>query len=239
MDNVLINIESLHIGYKQPVVSNINAKLNAGDFCVLLGANGTGKSTLLNTIRGTLTPKGGRVLLNNKSIISIQDKELATIISVVSTYTNFASELTVYDIISFGRTPYIGIFSRLSQTDKNIISKYISKLEIDSLVTNKFNQLSDGQKQRVMVCRALVQDTLLILLDEPTAHLDIENRIKIFELLQQICSEENKTVICSTHEIENALNFSNKVWMIDKKGQFEADLTSDKNKDSVLKKLFS
>lgn len=239
MDNTLLHIDSLGIGYKQPLVSNIEVKLNVGDFCVLLGANGTGKSTLINTIRGTLTPKGGRVLFNKKSIVAIPDKELAKIISVVSTYTHFAPELTVYDIVSYGRTPYIGIFSRLSETDINIIKKYISKLEIESLIENKFNQLSDGQKQRVMICRALVQDTPLILLDEPTAHLDVENRVKIFELLKQICSEENKTVICSTHEIENALSYSNKVWMIDKQGHFESDSTSELEKDTVLKRLFS
>jgi len=239
MDSTLLHIEGLSIGYKKPLVPNIESQLNVGDFCVLLGANGTGKSTLINTIRGTLPPKGGRVLFNKKSIVAIQDKELAKLISVVSTYTHFAPELTVYDIVSFGRTPYIGIFSKLSQTDKNIIEKYTSKLEIGSLTTSKFNQLSDGQKQRVMICRALIQDTPLILLDEPTAHLDVENRVKIFELLRQICSEENKTIICSTHEIENALSYSNKVWMINKLGQFQSGSTSQLDKDAVLKNLFS
>lgn len=232
-------MDSLSIGHKKPIVSGINTNLNIGDFCVLLGANGTGKSTLLNTIRGTVPPQKGLVLLNDKMVTFIQEKELAKIISVVSTYTHFASELTAYDIISFGRTPYLGIFSKFSEKDKHTIAKYISKLEINSLVDKKFNKLSDGQRQRVMICRALVQDTPLILLDEPTAHLDVENRVKIFELLKQICSEEGKTVICSTHEIENGLTYSNKVWIIDKQGQFSAEPTSELNKKAVLHKLFS
>lgn len=239
MDSSVLHIKHLSIGYGKPIVTNINASLEKSDFCVLLGANGKGKSTLINTIRKTLNSIQGEISLGDRNINLFSDRELSRKTSIVSTEKHFSAELTVSDIIAFGRIPYLGMFSRLSETDNAIINKYVGQLDLGGLIDNKFNQLSDGQKQRVMICRALVQDTPIILLDEPTAHLDIENRIKIFSLLKSIAKEENKTILCSTHEVETGLEHANRVWLIDKNGDFISGDTADLDKSTILDKLFS
>lgn len=239
MNDKKLQINNLSIGYAQkPLVSNIETSLSEGKFCVLFGANGAGKSTLIKSLRGVLKPINGEVFLANNKVDIYSQLELARKIAVVTTDKKIAPGLRVWDVISFGRIPYQGAFSSFSKVDKEIIEKYISRLNIKDLVGNLFEELSDGQKQRVMFCRALVQDTDLILLDEPTAHLDVENRIKTFQLLREITNEEKKIVICSTHEIETGLSFADDVWIINKQQEFITQPSADTTKEIVYNQLF-
>lgn len=235
-----LRLENIAIGYKgNTLVKDITVSLNKGNVCMLFGANGTGKTTLIRTIRNLINPVSGRVVLSGKPITNWSNHELAKRIAVVSTDRNLAPGLLVQDIISFGRIPYLKIFGVLSDEDNKIIDKYVSRLQLNELLQKPFVELSDGQQQRVMLCRALVQDTDLILLDEPTTFLDVQNRVRIFELVQQIAKEENKIILCSTHEIDLALQYADDVWVIDKHQKFIAAPGTSFSKEVIMCHLFT
>lgn len=235
-----LQLKNITIGYPDTaLVKGISTSLKKGNVCMLFGANGTGKTTLLKTIRNLIAPLNGSILLADKALSNISHHELAKLISVVSTDRNIAPGLRVADIISFGRIPYLNMFGNLSKEDKTIINKYVSRLQLSDLLDKPFSELSDGQQQRVLLCRALVQDTELILLDEPTTFLDVENRIRIFQLLQQIAKEENKMVLCSTHEIDLALEYTDDIWVIDKHQNFISGPIDSFSKEMILCHLFA
>ncbi|MCT4583163.1 MAG: ABC transporter ATP-binding protein [Flavobacteriales bacterium] len=238
MDSQLLKINELAVGYTSTIISKINAVVKAGDFITLFGANGAGKSTLLKTILQQLPPKSGQLLLNQKNITEYSNTALAKNIAIVNTNKNFDLNLTVYDILALGRIPYLNLFGKLTQQDQEIIEKYIQELALNAIVDNYFYQLSDGQKQKVLVARALIQDTDLIILDEPTAHLDIKNRITIFQLLQNIAHKKQKAIICVSHEIDIALKYASKVWLIDKHHNFITDTPDKFNTDTIYCNLF-
>lgn len=238
MDSNILKIENLTIGYSNPLIDTINSSVNAGDFIVLFGANGAGKSTLFKTILQQIPALKGRLKLSEIDISNYSNLAISKKIAIVNTNKYFDLNLTVNDILALGRIPYLNIFGKLTKTDKEIISKYIKELDLQDLLNAYFYQLSDGQKQKVLIARALVQDTDLILLDEPTAHLDIKNRITIFELLQKIANKEQKAIICASHEIDIALKYASTVWIIDKHSNFLTDSTYKFNTDTVYCNLF-
>lgn len=238
MDNNILNIENLTIGYSSSLMDNITCDVYAGDFIVLFGANGAGKSTLFKTILQQLSKIEGKLHLNQVDISNYSNQAISKKIAVVNTNKHFDLNLSVYDILALGRIPYLNIFGKLSKTDKNIIKQYVKELDIQDIIHSNFYQLSDGQKQKVLVARALIQDTDLIILDEPTAHLDIKNRITIFKLLQKIATQKQKAIICASHEIDIALKYASKVWLIDKHRNFITDSSKKFNSDTVYCNLF-
>lgn len=238
MDNSILNIENLTIGYSSSLMDNITCDAYAGDFIVLFGANGAGKSTLFKTILQQLSKIEGKLHLNQVDISNYSNQAISKKIAVVNTNKHFDLNLSVYDILALGRIPYLNIFGKLSITDKNIIEQYVEELDIQDIIHSNFYQLSDGQKQKVLVARALIQDTDLIILDEPTAHLDIKNRITIFKLLQKIATQKQKAIICASHEIDIALKYASKVWLIDKHRNFITDSSKKFNSDTVYCNLF-
>lgn len=238
MDNSILNIENLTIGYSSSLMDNITCDAYAGDFIVLFGANGAGKSTLFKTILQQLSKIEGKLHLNQVDISNYSNQAISKKIAVVNTNKHFDLNLSVYDILALGRIPYLNIFGKLSKTDKNIIKQYVKELDIQDIIHSNFYQLSDGQKQKVLVARALIQDTDLIILDEPTAHLDIKNRITIFKLLQKIATQKQKAIICASHEIDIALKYASKVWLIDKHRNFITDSSKKFNSDTVYCNLF-
>lgn len=238
MDNSILNIENLTIGYSNSLIDNITCDVDAGDFIVLFGANGAGKSTLFKTILQQLPKIEGKLHLNQVDISNYSNQAISKKIAVVNTNKHFDLNLSVYDILALGRIPYLNIFGKLSKTDKNIIEQYVKELDIQDIIHSNFYQLSDGQKQKVLVARALIQDTDLIILDEPTAHLDIKNRITIFKLLQKIATQKQKAIICASHEIDIALKYTSKVWLIDKHRNFITDSSKKFNSDTVYCNLF-
>lgn len=219
--NNIIETKDLYTGYgKNKIVSKkINLNANGGEFIVLIGPNGCGKSTLFKTISGLQKPISGDIFIMNETIKKISVKEKAKLFSLVLTDKIEVENITVFDIVSMGRYPYIGMFGNLSATDKEIVCKAIDSCAIYHLQNNLFDQLSDGEKQRVMIARAIAQQTPIILLDEPTAHLDIPNKINILMMLRHLAKCFDKAIITITHDLDLALSWSDRVWLMNKYGE--------------------
>ena len=208
--HIIIETRDLSIGYthkkeQSTVGSAINISLKKGTFVALLGKNGIGKSTLLRTISKVQKPLSGDICIKGKNLNQYTNKELATQLSLVLTERLPESQLTVFDLIALGRQPYTNWIDNLTENDLIKIDWAIEQTEIEHLKEKRFYELSDGQLQRVMIARALAQDTELIILDEPTAHLDMHHTYKIFQLLKKLIQTTNKTIIISTHQINLAL----------------------------------
>lgn len=181
-----------------------------------MGKNGIGKSTLLKTLSKVIPPISGDVLFNNQEISSISEKKLATQLSLVLTDRLPESLLTVYELVALGRQPYTNWVDTLSTEDKEAIQKALEQTETVHLQQKSFLELSDGQLQRVLIARALAQNTDVIILDEPTAHLDIHHTIKVFDLLQKMVSTYNKTIIISSHEVNLAIQLADEIILFTK-----------------------
>ncbi|MDA9993029.1 ABC transporter ATP-binding protein, partial [Flavobacteriaceae bacterium] len=193
---------------------NISLKLHKGEFIGILGKNGIGKSTLLRTLSGVQDAISGDVFIQGKSIQSYSNKELSVLISLVLTERLPESQLTVYELVALGRQPYTNWIGRLGKKDAEKINWALEQTETLPLANRHFNELSDGQLQRVLIAKALAQDTQIILLDEPTAHLDMHHTIKIFKLLKKLSKETNKTIITTTHEVNLAINSADQLILL-------------------------
>jgi iron complex transport system ATP-binding protein len=220
-ENIILEAKLLAIGYtsgkkQTDVADQISFGLTKGELGAIVGINGIGKSTLLRTL-GRVQPKlSGSVMINNKPIESLRSDELATLVSVVLTEPIASKNLTVSQLISLGRHPYTNWIGTLSAEDQSKILKAIEILELESLRHNKCYELSDGQLQKVMIARALAQDTEIILLDEPTTHLDLYHKVHILKLLQRIAHDTNKVVLYTTHEIDLAIQLCDKIFVMNK-----------------------
>lgn len=207
--------EHLHIGYENKTVqTDLNLRADKGVFICLLGTNGCGKSTLLRTLAGLQKPLGGRVLVDNKDIHQLTQEQRARLLSVVLTDRIDIDNATIEEIVSLGRYPYTSFLGSLTQDDRRIVTDVIEQVLLKGREHERYNALSDGEKQRVVIAKALAQDTDVILLDEPTAHLDVPNRIKTMLLLQRLARERNKTIICSTHDLDIALQTADILWLM-------------------------
>jgi iron complex transport system ATP-binding protein len=203
----MIEVKQLEIGYKKgkhpvSVFSNMNMNLNAGDLVGLMGDNGIGKSTFLKTITGNLQPLSGEITLNGVNLIQFSAQQLAQQLSVVVTEKIGGFNLTVWDVVASGRTPYINIFGKLSEYDEAIVIKALKQLNLLPLKDKLIDELSDGQRQKVMIAKSLAQQTPVIVLDEPTAFLDHTSRHHLFTVLKQLCTEQGKLIIVSSHDLE-------------------------------------
>ncbi|KAB1159870.1 ABC transporter ATP-binding protein [Tenacibaculum aiptasiae] len=220
--HIVLKTENLSIGYqtkkKQTIVtSNINLAIEKGKFIALLGKNGIGKSTLLRTLSKVQKPLDGSIEINQKNILNYSYQELATSLSLVLTERLPQSQLTVFELIALGRQPYTNWIDKLSKNDLKKILWAIEQTEIVHLKDKLFHELSDGQLQRVLIARALAQDTEIIILDEPTAHLDIHHTFKVFSLLKKLVKSTNKTIIISTHEVNLAIQLADEFILLSEK----------------------
>jgi iron complex transport system ATP-binding protein len=233
MKKTIVNkAHHLCIGYrtgkKEKIVhSDLNFELRAGELTCLLGANGAGKSTLLRTLSASQPALGGELLLMDKPLSEYTEKERSRTIGVVLTDRTFAGGLTVYELIGLGRQPHTGFFGRLSKEDHRLIQEAMEQVRIAHKARNYVAELSDGERQKVMIAKALVQECPLILLDEPTAFLDVVSRIEIMHLLHRLASEQNKAILLSTHDIEQALVLSDKLWLLTKGKGLQCGVTED------------
>jgi len=189
----------------------LNFSLHQGELSAVVGVNGIGKSTLLRTLGKVQAKLSGSILLGNKDLKSFSTMELASTISVVLTEPLASKNLTVLELIALGRQPYTNWIGKLSAADKSKIQEAISMVDLDGLKNKKCYELSDGQLQRVMIARALAQDTSIILLDEPTSHLDLHHKVQILKLLKSIAHKTQKTILFTSHEIEMAIQLCDKI----------------------------
>ncbi len=212
----ILSCSNITIGYKTKkdeivIAKNLNLSLQIGKLISIVGANGIGKSTLLRTLCGIQKPITGNVFLNEKDIENYHSIELAKNLSVVLTEKLPPSNLTVFELIALGRQPYTNWIGKLSDDDFNKINQAIKQVEIEHLVSKKHSEISDGQLQKVLIARALAQDTQLIILDEPTTHLDLLHKVSVFKLLKKLTKETNKCILFSTHDIDLAIQLSDQM----------------------------
>ncbi len=213
--NKLFHIQDLTIGYnKNAVVKNITTAFLPGEMICLIGRNGEGKSTLIKTFCKLLPSLSGSIEINGKDLSNINDKEFANLISVVLTSKISIPNISVKEFIAFGRYPYTNWIGKITNADEKLIDAAIEMCGVKKLEHRNFDSLSDGEKQKVNIARAIAQNTPIIILDEPTAHLDLVNNIEIFRLLKSLTKEQNKTIILSTHYIELALQLADKIGVI-------------------------
>ena len=234
-----IQLQHLTTGYKRKLVTrDINAQLNAGELTCLLGPNGAGKSTLLKTLCAFIPPIEGEICINGVNISAMRAKQLAQTISVVLTERPSGMNMTVDQLVAIGRSPYTSFFGSLRAEDKAVVDKAMRLVSIDALRDRLVHTLSDGERQKAMIAKALAQETQIIFLDEPTAYLDYPSKVDIMKLLYRIAKEEGKTVFMSTHDIELAMQISDKIWLLDKKLGLKIGIPEDLAYDGSMERYF-
>ncbi|GAA4269564.1 ABC transporter ATP-binding protein [Hyunsoonleella aestuarii] len=235
---IILKTQNLSVGYtsrksKTVVASNINIELSKGQLVGLIGANGIGKSTLLRTLTKVQNPIEGDIFINNKVLRDISPLKLSRVLSLVLTEPIASKNLSVYELVALGRQPYTNWIGNLSKEDIEITNRAITQVNIEHLKDKKCFELSDGQLQNVMIARALAQDTDLIILDEPTTHLDMYHKAYTLKLLQRLTKETGKTILFSSHEIDLAIQLcDNLIVMTDE------DVISDEPCNLISKGVF-
>jgi iron complex transport system ATP-binding protein len=221
--HIILKTDALSIGYKTKkeetiIASNINIALKKGELIGLVGANGIGKSTLLRTLAKIQNKLSGTMELNEQALENYSNIDLAKTLSLVLTEAVSSKNLTIYELVALGRQPYTNWVGNLSEVDKDIVNRAISQTNISDLKDKKCFELSDGQLQKAMIARALAQDTAVIILDEPTTHLDMYHKAYILKLLQKLVKETGKTILFSSHEIDLAIQLCDKMVVLTPKG---------------------
>jgi iron complex transport system ATP-binding protein len=236
-----LQAQKLNIGYGDDkiIFPDISFVAGEGEMIALLGVNGIGKSTLLRTISGLQKSVSGNILIGEKPLETMTVQERAKHISIVLTERIFVDNISVREFIALGRMPYTNWLGKLSAEDTAELEKVIAIMKIEKLQHKFFNQISDGEKQKVLIARALCQQTPVIILDEPTAFLDFRNKKEILELLAAIARDMKKTVILSTHDIEAVLEHCSKCWLMTEDRQFIEMPKQENFKDEVMRRLLS
>lgn len=235
----IIATNYLSIGYKTKketivIAKNLNLELTSGKLITLVGANGIGKSTLLRTLTGIQKPIEGEVLLHDKNLKSYETLELAQNLSLVLTEKLPPSNLTVFELIALGRQPYTNWLGKLSDEDISTVKLVMKLTQIEHLAEKKHFEISDGQLQKVMIARALAQETSIIILDEPTTHLDLFHKVSVFKLLKKLSQETNKCILFSTHDIDLAIQLSDEMIVMT-----EENIVQDQPCNLISKGIFN
>ena len=221
MNNETIILKDLSIGYRTKnstytVADGINATIRSGELTCLLGANGVGKSTLLRTLSAFQPKLGGEIVIIDKEIEAFSDKEISRMIGVVLTEKPDIRNMTVRELVALGRSPYTGFWGTLHDEDWQVVDEAIDAVRIGSLRDRMVHTLSDGERQKVMIAKALAQQTPVIFLDEPTAFLDFPSKVEMMQLLRRLAIEAQKTIFLSTHDFELALQVADRLWLMER-----------------------
>ena len=213
-----ITTNRLTVGYRgHRVVEDINLSLPCGRLVCLLGPNGAGKSTLLRTLCGFQPPIAGTVTISGSDITTMSAAEVARLVSVVLTDRPLTPSLTAAEMVGMGRAPYTGFWGRLSDDDRRLVSEAMQTVGIAPLATRRMGRLSDGERQKVMIAKALAQHTPVIVLDEPTAFLDYPSKVAVMKTLARLAHDEGKTTLMSTHDLELAAQLGDELMEIENK----------------------
>nr|NQU90514.1 ABC transporter ATP-binding protein [Bacteroidota bacterium] len=228
----ILNTTNLAIGYHGRtgailIQEQLNLELPEGKMICLLGRNGSGKSTLIRTLSGFQPALKGKVNIGGKNLENILPNDLSKLVSVVLTTQPELSGLTVFAVVAFGRSPYTGFLGKLSKTDYTKVEQALESAGILHLNDKRFDQLSDGERQKVMIAKSLAQETPIIFLDEPTAYLDYPAKVDIIRLLLQSTRNNNKSVLMSTHDLNLALSFADRIWLMAKDKPVKTGIPED------------
>ena len=234
---------ALAIGYcykskTKSVAESINISLQQGKLTCLMGANGIGKSTLIKTLTGVLTPLSGEVRIGSQNINSLNNLQKAQTISVVLTDRPATGYMNVRDLVSLGRFPYTNWQNSFSNDDIEIVERAIQAVGLTEQANTALSELSDGNFQKAIIGRALAQDTTILVLDEPTIHLDVNNKTVIIKLLRKLSREANKSILMSTHDLELAMSFADKLWLFSEDSILEG-LPEDLALNGSIYRVFS
>jgi iron complex transport system ATP-binding protein len=213
----LISIDRLSIAYEKKgkkILSNLNLSIEEGDVIVLLGDNGSGKSTLLKTILGILPYEAGEITLKKKLLSKWHKKNLANEVAFVGTKEVVNTYITVREFVSFGRYPFLNWLGNFTKEDEDQVSEILKSCNLDELSTKSIAEVSDGERQKAKIARAIAQQTNILILDEPTTHLDIKNSMAVFNILKEQSQRKGKTVLFSTHQVDDAVKIATKIWII-------------------------
>ena len=244
MKETTIRLRDLSIGYPDKhntkrVAEHLNASIHSGELTCLLGTNGVGKSTLLRTLSAFQPPLGGTIDLLDRPLSTYDDRKLATVIGVVLTEKSDIRNMTVEELVGLGRSPYTGFWGTLKESDRRIVHEAIARVRIEPLTQRMVHTLSDGERQKVMIVKALAQETPIIFLDEPTAFLDFPSKVEVMQLLHNLTHTLQKTVFMSTHDLELALQIADKIWLMDRTNGIAIGTPEDLSLEGKLSSFFS
>lgn len=239
-----IILKDLSIGYRgrrslRTVAEGINAHISSGELTCLLGSNGIGKSTLLRTLSAFQPKLSGEIILQDREIETYTEKELARLVSVVLTEKPDVRNMSVRDLVALGRSPYTGFWGRLLPEDEAKVDEAIDLVRIPHLAERMVHTLSDGERQKTMIAKALAQNTPIIYLDEPTAFLDFPSKVEMMQLLHRLSRETHKTIFLSTHDLELALQIADKIWLMDEYSQIHVGTPEDLSLNGALSHFFA
>lgn len=233
LNGCVLQAENLSIGYRQSkgkrlvVAEGLELQLNKGELVCLVGPNGVGKSTLLRSLAGLQPVLSGEVNLLGRSIKKVPPRELAQAISVVLTEQVNVGAMRAFDVVGLGRYPYTNWLGSLSQQDIQAICDALKAVNAEDLTNRFYNELSDGERQKILIARALAQEPLILLLDEPTAFLDLPRRVGLMQMLRDLAHELGKTILVSTHDLDLALHSADMIWLMSKNGQIKDGAPED------------
>ncbi len=240
----ILQIKNLAIGYKQQketkvVAQDMTMDLHGGELVCLLGPNGAGKSTLMRTISGAQKPLSGQVLLEDQIIHNLSAKQLAKKLSLVLTERVQAGMLTAYEVVALGRYPHIDWSGKLSAEDHEVVRWSIEMAGANDLAGRRLSELSDGERQKIMVARALAQEPEVMILDEVTAFLDLPRRVEIMQLLRKLAHTTQKAILLSTHDMDLALRSSDRLWLLPKGGSLQIGAPEDLVLNGAFEQAFA
>jgi iron complex transport system ATP-binding protein len=223
----ILETQNLAIGYKTAIHANLNLELVAGELVCLIGPNGAGKSTLIRTMAGMQKPLSGHVMLMDAEVQKMDSRSLAQKLSLVLTERAEVGLLTGYALVSLGRHPYTDWAGNLSQSDEKVIRWAVEAVGAQEIAPRYVGELSDGERQKLMIARALAQEPALMILDEPTAFLDLPRRVEMMQLLRRLAHETGRAILLSTHDLDLALRNADKIWLLPKGGEIAVGAPED------------
>lgn len=240
----VIKLNRLTTGYKikngyKIIAKELTANLNSGELTCLLGANGAGKSTLLRTLSAIQPALSGEVTIFEKTLTDYSPQQIAKTIGVVLTEKCHVRNMTAHELVCMGRSPYTGFWGGLTSDDHVLVESAMERVGIAYLAHRLVETLSDGELQKVMIAKALAQETPVIFLDEPTAFLDFPSKVEIMQLLHRLTRNMNKTIFLSTHDLELALQIADKIWLLDREAGVTIGSPEDLSLSGTLKTFFS
>jgi iron complex transport system ATP-binding protein len=240
----ILTLRDLTIGYasrrgRKVVAADLGAEIFGGELTCLLGANGVGKSTLLKTLSGFLPKLSGEVFLLGREIGGYTEKELSRVLGVVLTERPDLKNMTAGELVGLGRSPYTGFWGTLGPDDERVVGEAIDAVRIGELAGRMMHTLSDGERQKVMIAKALAQQSPVIFLDEPTAFLDFPSRVEIMRLLRRLARGMGKTILLSTHDLELAVQTADRICLMDKTSGLHTGTLAELSADGSLDGFFA